>query len=84
MNPDVEVLNAPPSEAKAINAFRGRKATTGSMTSDYYSLPGDGPNQLDDFRHDHRIIPEPLSSENESDMDYGFEKLELNDKNTAS
>lgn len=75
------------SEVKNIsltNSFRGRKYTSGSATSDYFSYNGDPQCNLQDFQKPHNLIPEP-DSESNSDIEFGLEKLELpNDENTAS
>ena len=79
-------------EVKSISAFRGRKLTSGSATSDYYSFNGEGAGvgSLQDFKPHHSappMITEPLgNSEEDDDMDYGLERLELPscDDKTAS
>ena len=75
------------SEVKNIsltNSFRGRKYTSGSATSDYFSYNGDPQSSLPDFQKPN-LIPEPDSEADNSDIEFGLEKLELpNDENTAS
>lgn len=74
------------SEVKNIlsNSFRGRKYTSGSATSDYFSYNGDPQSSLQDFQKPNNI-PEPDSEADNSDIEFGLEKLELpNDENTAS
>ena len=79
-------------EVKTISGFRGRKLTSGSATSDYYSFNGEGAGvgSLQDFNKpssNHIGNMEPLgNSEEDDDMDYGLERLELPscDDKTAS
>lgn len=79
-------------EVKTISGFRGRKLTSGSATSDYYSFNGDGAGvgSLQDFKphlHSAMMTEPPLgNSEGDDDMDYGLERLELPicDDKTAS
>ena len=77
------------SEVKTIScgSFRGRKLTSGSATSDYYSFNGDVVGSLQDYQKN-ELNQLENSEENELEdelMEYGcLEKLEMPSDKTAS
>lgn len=77
------------SEVKTIScgSFRGRKLTSGSATSDYYSFNGDVVGSMQDYQKNElsQLENSEMNELEDEIMDYGcLEKLEMPSDKTAS